>query len=53
MKAQGADPQGHAVQTRALYFARDALVFQAAVYGPRLPDEAVDAFFGGLQLTAP
>ncbi len=53
VQAQGVDPQGHAVQTRALYFARGSQVFQAAVYGPRLPDEVLDAFFSGLQLAAP
>lgn len=53
VQVQGTDPQGQPVQTRALYFARGTQVFQAAVYGPRLPDEAVDAFFGGLQLAAP
>lgn len=53
VQAQGTDPQGHAVQTRALYFARGTQVFQAAVYGPRLPDEVLDAFFSGLQLAAP
>jgi hypothetical protein len=53
VQAQGTDPQGHAVQTRALYFARGSQVFQAAVYGPRLPDEALDAFFSSLQLAAP
>ena len=41
------------MQTRALYFARGTQVFQAAVYGPRLPDEVLDAFFSGLQLAAP
>lgn len=53
VQAQGTDPQGQPVQTRALYFARGTQVFQAAVYGPRLPDEAVDAFFAGLQLSQP
>ena len=51
--AQGTDPQGRAVQTRAVYFARGTQVFQAAVYGARLTDEPLDAFFAGLQLGAP
>lgn len=53
VQAQGTDPQGQPVQTRAVYFAQGARVYQAAVYGPRLPDEVLDAFFGGLQLTVP
>lgn len=53
VKAQGTDPQGQPVQSRALYFAQGTQVFQAAVYGPRLPDEALDAFFAGLQLSPP
>ena len=53
VQAQGTDPQGRAVQTRAAYFAQGTRVFQAAVYGARLPDEPRDAFFAGLQLTAP
>ncbi len=51
--AQGTDAQGQPVQSRALYFARGTQVFQAAVYGPRLPDEALDAFVAGLQLSPP
>lgn len=51
--AQGTDPQGQPVQSRALYFAQGTRVFQAAVYGPRLPDEALDAFFAGLKLSPP
>jgi hypothetical protein len=53
VSAQGTDAQGQPVQSRMLYFARGTQVFQAAVYGPRLPDEALDAFFAGLQLTPP
>ncbi len=51
--AQGQDAQGRAVQTRAVYFAQGTQVFQAAVYGARLPDEALDALFAGLQIQAP
>ena len=53
VKASGQDPQGQPVQTRAAYFAQGSQVFQAAVYGAKPPDEAVDAFFAGLKLSAP
>lgn len=53
VQASGTDPQGQPVQTRAVYFARGTQVFQAAVYGVRLPDEALEAFFAGLRLAAP
>ena len=53
VQASGQNPAGGAVQTRAVYFARDAQVFQAAVYGERLPPEALEAFFDGLRLAAP
>jgi hypothetical protein len=48
--AEGKDPQGQPVQTRAVYFSRGTLVFQAAIYGARLPEAPVEAFFSGLQL---
>jgi hypothetical protein len=41
------------VQTRAAYFAQGTRVYQAAVYGAKLPDEAVDTFFAGLRLSPP
>lgn len=53
VQAQGTDPQGQAVLSRTVYFARGTQVFQAAVYGPRLNAEAVEAFFGGLKLPPP
>lgn len=53
VRASGQNPAGGAVQTRAVYFARGTQVFQAALYGERLPDEALDTFFGGLRLPAP
>jgi hypothetical protein len=53
VSAQGQDPQGQPVQTRAAYFAQGTQVYQAAVYGAKLPDEAVDSFFAGLRLTEP
>lgn len=53
VSALGRDPQGQPVRTRAAYFAQGSRVFQAAVYGAELPDEAVDPFFAGLRLSAP
>ncbi len=53
VQASGRNPAGGAVQTRAVYFALGPQVFQAAVYGERLPAEALDAFFGGLRLPPP
>lgn len=53
VQAQGQDPQGQATKSRSAYFSRGTQVFQAAVYGARLNDEAVEAFFGGLALPAP
>lgn len=53
VRAQGQDAQGQPVQARAAYFAQGTRVFQAAVYGAKLPDEAVDPFFAGLRLSAP
>jgi hypothetical protein len=53
VSAQGQDPQGQPVQNRAAYFAQGTRVYQAAVYGAKLPDEAVDTFFAGLRLSPP
>jgi len=53
VQANGQNPAGGPVQTRAVYFARGTQVFQAAVYGERLPAEALEAFFGGLRLPKP
>ena len=53
VQASGRHPAGGAVQTRAVYFARGTQVFQAAVYGERLPPQALDAFFAGLRLPPP
>lgn len=53
VRAQGQDPQGQPVQTRAAYFAQGSRVFQAAVYGAKLPDEVVEPFYAGLRLSAP
>lgn len=53
VQAQGTDPRDRAVQSRTAYFSQGARLYQAAVYGPRLDVEAVDAFFAGLKLPAP
>lgn len=50
VRAQGRDPQGRPVQSRAVYFSHGGLVFQAAVYGASLPDEPVQTFFASLGL---
>jgi hypothetical protein len=50
IQAQGTDPQGQPIQTRAVYFARGTQVFQAAIYGPALSDEVSATFFDGLKL---
>ncbi|MBA4264563.1 MAG: hypothetical protein C0453_05735 [Comamonadaceae bacterium] len=50
LQATGQDLQGKAVQMRGAYFAKGTQVFQAAVYGPTLPDEVLTTFFEGLRL---
>ena len=50
IKVQGADHRGQAVQTQAVYFSRGPWVYQAAVYGVRLPEPALATFFEGLTL---
>lgn len=50
--SEGTDARGQPVRFRAVYFAAGTQVFQAAVYGVRLDEEALDAFFSGLSLPA-
>lgn len=50
VQASGQGPGGEPVQVQALYFSKGPQVFQAAVYGKRLPSEALTTFFEGLQL---
>jgi len=50
LQATGLNPQGKTVQMRAAYFSKGTQVFQAAVYGPMLPDEVLTTFFEGLRL---
>lgn len=52
VQAQGSDPQGQPMLARVAYFSHGTQVFQAAVYGVRLSDEVVEAFFGALSLPA-
>lgn len=48
----GQDHRGQALQARQVYLAHGGVVYQAAVYGPRLPAEAVAPFFEALTLPA-
>lgn len=50
LQATGQNLQGNAVQMRAAYFSKGTQVFQAAVYGPTLSEEALTTFFDGLRL---
>jgi hypothetical protein len=50
LQAQGTQHGERPVQMKAAHFARGQQVFQAAVYGPTLPDEAINPFFEGLRL---
>lgn len=50
LAAQGSNHQGQALQMRAVHFARGTQVYQAAVYGPAVPDDVASAFFDGLSL---
>jgi hypothetical protein len=49
-KAQGSDHQGKPLNTQAVYFAQGNWVYQAAIYGSKLPEQATTAFFDGLVL---
>jgi hypothetical protein len=48
LNAQGSDHQGRALQSRVAYFAQGNKVYQAAIYGPKIPTEAGSTFFDGL-----
>ncbi|MEZ5701215.1 MAG: hypothetical protein R3E42_03450 [Burkholderiaceae bacterium] len=50
VRAQGADHRGQPLQTQVVYFSRGPWVYQAAVYGARLPEPALATFFEGLTL---
>lgn len=48
--AEGRDAQSRPWQTQAMYFTQGTRVYQAAVYGAQLSDEAMEAFFSELKL---
>jgi len=50
LQAQGTAPTGQPVQVQALYFAQQARVYQAAIYGQKLPEEVSASFFEALRL---
>ena len=50
LAVQGTGPQGQAVQVRTAYFAQGSQVFQAVVYGQRLPTDVTTTFFEGVHL---
>jgi len=50
LTAQGSTHDNLPVQMRAVYFARGHQIYQAAVYGTRLPEAEADTFFEGLRL---
>ena len=50
VNAQGSNHQGQAWLTQAAYFAQGSKVYQAAIYGPKIPSEAQATFFEGLSL---
>ncbi len=48
--AQGRAPDGAAVESRAVWFARGTNVFHAVIYAPRVTDEMAQPFFDSLKL---
>lgn len=50
VQAQGSDHQGLALHMQTLYFSRGSKVYQAAIYGPKIDDEAWMTFIEGLRL---
>ncbi|GAA6142811.1 hypothetical protein [Hydrogenophaga sp. 5NK40-0174] len=50
VRTAGKDHQGHDLQAQVAYFSSGQKVYQAAVYGQQLPQEAVEPFFSGIQL---
>lgn len=47
-RTTGIDGQG--MQALAVYFSRGVTVYQAAIYGSRIPDEVASSFFDALRL---
>lgn len=50
LSADGRRPDGGVLRLEAAFFAKDLRVYQAAVVGPPLTDDAIDPFFEGLKL---
>lgn len=49
LTAHGQRPDGRAMQSQALYFARGTQVFQAVIYADRVTGEMAEPFFTGLR----
>lgn len=52
-RISGQRPDGTAVQSALLLYARGTVAVQLTVLGPRLADEAIDAFFAGAHALGP
>jgi hypothetical protein len=50
VKATGTDHQGQALRSQTVYFSQGRWIYQAAIYGPTVPDQAEEAFLDGLSL---
>jgi len=50
LQASGQDVKGSATTMRAVWFARGTQVYQAAIYGPSIREDASTPFFDGLSL---
>jgi hypothetical protein len=50
LKARGNSTAGQTMEARAVYFSRGVTVYQAAIYGARIPDEVASSFFDPLRL---
>ena len=51
LSAEGRTADGQPTAMRAAWFTRGRHVFQAVIYAPRMPPEAVEPFFSGLRLS--
>jgi hypothetical protein len=50
LQVQGTQHDQRPVRMKAVHFVSGTLVYQAAMYGPSLPDEPATTFFEGLRL---
>ena len=50
LQVAGQDANGRATTMRAVWFARGTQVYQAAIYGPSIREDASTPFFDGLSL---